>query len=319
MKSIARKIKKPSRPISRAAFYVLEENKKDGFSLLELTVVVVVLGILSSATLPRIGSFLAYADIDKAKSLLNSAAADCLQKYRTDESNKEEIDETIISDDNLNPIGFEIDKSNDYDTCSQLQLKPTNEDDEIRFPIGFTLIDGNLTKIAEPTSSDDGSRNSCKRWAGTRCDGNEDLKELVAWKKGIEQAKKACSDRFEQWQNSGFNPYVKNNAGWVASADRSCPKRPPPNGDTSYKSDPECTPKGCNRTGYALDNTFVGWSKEAYDLALAEKYGAACTEWIENKKRTNYTNDPPNRPEGLDPECGSQEFWFYKGTDLVTK
>ena len=197
------KIKKSSRPIARAASSVFaERNKKDGFSLLELVVVVVVLGILSSVSLPRIGSFLAYADIDQAKSLLNSAAADCLQKYRTDDDDKDEIDETIISDDNLNPIGFEIDKSNNYDTCSQLQLKPTNKDDEIRFPIGFTLIDGNLTKIAEPTSSDDGSRNSCKRWAGTRCDENEDLKELIAWKKGIEQAKQACDDRFEEWENN---------------------------------------------------------------------------------------------------------------------
>ena len=67
-----------------------------GFSLLELTVVVVVLGILSSVSLPRISSFLAFADIDQAKSLLNSAAADCLQKYRTDDKNKEKIDDTIL-------------------------------------------------------------------------------------------------------------------------------------------------------------------------------------------------------------------------------
>ena len=106
MKLIADKIKKSSRPISRAAFYVLaEKNQNEGFSLLELVVVVVVLGILSSTALPQIGSFLAYADIDKAKSLLNSAAADCLQKYRTDESNKDEIDETIISDDNCAAFG----------------------------------------------------------------------------------------------------------------------------------------------------------------------------------------------------------------------
>ena len=290
-----------------------------GFSLLELTVVVVVLGILSSVSLPRISSFLDFADIDQAKSLLNSAAADCLQKYRTDEKNKDEIDDTILSDENLKPIGYKIDKSNDLDTCTHLELRPTDEDDSIRFPIGFTLDEGNLTKIGEPTSSDEGSINSCKSWAGTRCDENEDLKELIAWKKGIEQAKQACDNRFEEWEKNGFNPYVKTDVGWVASADKSCPKRPPKDGSTSYKNDPECTPNGCNRDGYSLDNKFVGWSKDAYDIKLKEKYGAECTDWVENKKRTNYTNDPQNKPQTKEPECGSQEFWFYKGVDVITK
>ena len=129
-----------------------------GFSLLELTVVVVVLGILSSVTLPRIGSFLAFADVDTAKALLNSAAADCLQKSRTNNNNSGEIDPTIISDDKARQLGFKIDKGNNADTCSDFQLTPKDEEDNIRFPIGFSvgknfdLIDLPMIHTAEPFS-----------------------------------------------------------------------------------------------------------------------------------------------------------------------
>ena len=137
-----------------------------GFSLLELTVVVVVLGSLSSITLPRIGNFLAFADVDTAKALLNSAAADCLQNSRLNTDDKDLIDDAIISDTRMNPIGFKIDKSNNADKCSYFQLLPTDEDDNIRFPIGFSVSDGALSKFANPTSTDKGSIKSAKPGQG---------------------------------------------------------------------------------------------------------------------------------------------------------
>jgi len=67
---------------------------------------------------------------------------------------------------------------------------------------------------------------------------------------------------------------------------------------------------------YALDGVVVGYTQEDYDKALEEKYGRICTENIE-KLRTQkppFTN-PKDAAYSI-KECGPQEFWFYKGTDL---
>ena len=317
MKSIEGKIKKTSRPNIRAAFYVLaDKNKSDGFSLLELVVVVVVLGILSSVTLPRIGSFLAYADIDAAKALLNTAAADCIQNNRLNSEDKDVIDDTIISDENSITIGFAIDKANNAAKCSYFQLVPTDEDDSIRFPIGFSVIDGRLSKFANPTSSDKGSINACKRWAGVNCKEDESLKKLVEWKNSIAAEKAKCQANYTKWLQGGTTPMKSQR--WNPNAETGCPARPPKDGSESYKTS-TCTTNGCNKTVYGLDGEFVGFTRGDYDRALEKKYGKACTQWVENKKIQNYTNNPQNRPQKLNPECGSQEFWFYKGIDVGSK
>ena len=287
-----------------------------GFSLLELTVVVVVLGILSSVALPRIGSFLAYADVDTAKALLNTAAADCLQNSRLKEDDKDVIDDAIISDDNINPAGFTIDKANNADKCSYFQLIPTNEDDNIRFPIGFSVIDGSLSKFANPTSTDKGSINACKRWAGTSCKQDASLKKLVDWKNSIAAEKANCEAEYTKWLQGGTTPLESKR--WNPNAEAGCPSRPPKDGSESYKTS-TCTTNGCNRTVYGLDGEFVGFTRDDYDRALEKKYGKACKEWNDNKRRTKYTNNPQDRPQELNPQCGSQEFWFYKGLDVGTR
>ena len=294
-----------------------DKNKNDGFSLLELVVVVVVLGILSSTALPQIGSFLAYADIDKAKALLNTAAADCLQNSRLKDDSKDVIDDTIISNENLNPAGFTIDTANNADKCSYFQLVPADEEDNIRFPIGFSVIDGALSKFANPTSTEKGSINACKRWAGVNCKEDASLKKLVEWKNSIAAEKAKCEADYIQWLQGGTTPLESQR--WNPNADVGCPTRPPKDGSESYKTDNTCTTNGCNRVVFGLDGEFVGFTRDDYDRALEKKYGKACTEWVANKKLDKYTNNPPFIPQELNPQCGSQKFWFYKGIDVGTK
>ena len=103
-----------------------------GFSLLELVATVAVLSTLTAiATVGFNGKGgiigqIKYANIDEAKALLNTAAADCLQKNRLNDEDKDIIDSTIISDQRIKPIGFAIDKENNG-WCSYFQLVPTNE------------------------------------------------------------------------------------------------------------------------------------------------------------------------------------------------
>ena len=107
---------------------------------------------------------------------------------------------------------------------------------------------------------------------------------------------------------------------WNPNAEKGCPSRPARDGSESYRTDPTCTPNGCNRDVYGLDGEFVGFTKEDYDQALEGKYGKLCTEWVAGKEKQQYTNPTDNiLPVTKSPECGAQEFWFFEGQDQGTK
>ena len=292
---------------------------EDAFSLLELVAVVAILGILSSITIPRIGNIISSSRIDEAKALLNTAAADCLQKGRLNDENKEVIDDTIISDQRLKPIGFQIDKDNDADKCSYFQIRPTNSDDNMRYPIGFSVSDGILSKFATPTSSEQSSLTSCERWAGVNCKQDESLKKLIEWKKNIAAEKTKCENNYTKWLTED-NTTPSKSQRWNPNAETGCPSRPPKDDPESYQTDPTCTPNGCNRDVYGLDGEFVGFTKENYDQALENKYGNLCAEWVAEQEQQQITNDRAKLlPKTKTPECGSQQFWFFNGEDQGTK
>ena len=296
-----------------------------GFSLIELVTVLSVLGSLTVISLVGFtgtGGILGAiksSEIDEAKALLNKAAADCLQKGRIGGENQDIIDEEIISDIRINSIGFKINKADKADKCSYLQLIPSKEDDDVRYPIGFSVIDGTLTKLATPTSSNEDSIKSCERWAGVNCKQDESLKRLIAWKKDIAANKAVCEDNYTKWltvDNTTPNKFQR----WNPSAETGCPKRPPQKGSESYRTDPYCTPKGCNRDVYGIDGELCGYTPEDYEECLNRKYGKVCVEWVAEKKQQEYTNNTTTLlPIRKTPECGSQEFWFFKGEDQGTK
>ena len=276
----------------------------DGYSILELVAVITVLGILSSITFPKIGNLFASLKIDEAKALLNNAAADCLQKYRINPDDADKIDVAIISDQRLKDAGYEISSSKNQ--CSDLELIPKDPNDPMRFPIGFSVIKGRLIKTATPTSAS--SINACEAWAGADCVKGTELSDHINLLKEIEEAKNACNNKYQQWLQDGTTPasYKK----WDSRADSGCPTRPP------ITDANKCNSNGCNPgvTVWGLDGKFVGFESEDYDRALEAKYGKACTEWIAERKLTNYTNNPQNKAAEL-KECGTQKFWFYKGID----
>ena len=293
-----------------------------GYSIIELVVVLAGLSILASFSLIGVdgkGGILGavkIAEIDEAKALLNKAAADCLQKWRLGGEKKDIIDAEIISDTRIKPIGFEINKSDKADKCSYFQLIPISEDDNIRYPIGFSVIDGSLSKFATPTSSNANSIKSCQRWAGVNCKQDECLKKLVEWKTTIDAEKNACEAKYSKWLTEG-NTQPPMFTRWNPNADAGCPSKPSSDCTESYISS-TCTTNGCNREVWGLDGKFVGYTRKDYELAIEDKYGKACTEWIANKKENKYTNNPSTQPVQL-KECGSQEFWFYKGVDFGSK
>ena len=202
------------------------KNDSEGFSVLELVAVIGVLSILASISIPRIGNIIESSQIDEAKALLNTAAADCLQKNRINDENKDDIDETIISDLRLSPIGFKIDKDNDANKCSYFQIIPINAGAKLRYPIGFSVSEGFLSKFATPTSTDQASISSCQRWAGVNCKQDESLKNLIRWKKDIATSKAICEENYTKWlTHNNTTPYKSER--WNPNAEKGCPSRPP--------------------------------------------------------------------------------------------
>ena len=136
-------------------------SKNSGFTLLELIVVLAGLGILSSLTIPNYMRYLDYAKVDEAKALLNSTAADCLQKLRRKSSAESllviKANDSIISIQGLKKTGYIFKDGSERITdeeyipnCKSVSITAAREiDRKSRLPdLGFELFDdGTLTKI----------------------------------------------------------------------------------------------------------------------------------------------------------------------------
>ena len=89
--------------------FLPKANNSGGFSLLEISVVLAVLSLLSSIAIPNILKIGKNSDLSEAQSLLNSAAADCLQSKRKGEDlTSTPPDENIVSDPKLEGINYKI-------------------------------------------------------------------------------------------------------------------------------------------------------------------------------------------------------------------
>ena len=271
---------------------------KDGYTIIEIVVVVFVLGILASISIPNISKLATSSRIDEAKALLNTAAADCLQKYRLQEGDK--IDPDILSNEKLEGLGFKLDP--DSSSCNYLQILPTNDKDELRFPMGFLVAQGKLSKFATPTTSDKSSLSSCKNWAGINCKQDESLKIWSGMLKEIEEKQQLCTNQYQAWLSQTNPPANGPWNKWNPTANSKCPSRPPEN--LAYTT--TCTPNGCNSPVYAFEGKIVGTKQEDYASALDEKYGQLCKEWVAKKIGTNNQRDTAATSE----YCGSTQFWF---------
>jgi len=286
----------------------LNQQNLRGFTLLELVVVLAGLSILSSLAIPNIAKIFDFNNIDEAKALLNTAAADCLQKERLESNiDRGNIDSNILSSNRLKSIGYKIDP--EANKCSYLKITPINSKDKFRFPIGFAITNGRVTKIATPTTSDIGSINSCQSWAGANCQQSEEMKSLVAYNKRIREAKTKCEKQYSEWMESNGNGAISR---WNPAADSACASTPPKVVNST------CTTNGCNRKVYALEGRIVGYTQDDYNKALEAKYGRICTEKVEGLRRQSppFTNSE-ERPITF-KECGKQEFWFHEGTEVAS-
>ena len=232
----------------------INSDENNGFSLLELIVVLAGLGILSSLALNGIVKSIDYAKVDQAKTLLNTAAAECLQGLRREGEDYLDRDLTdatdqngailpdILSAEKLERSGYRF--SEDYKGCGNASIKAISDDDSsLRFPgLSFSISsNGKLVKCA----TDDGSDTliAAESWAGKCVTKGQ---ALIDWQEpdaAVRMSKTECVANMNSWLANSANR-GKYDKAWNARADSNCPEGPPkpPEGDET------CTPDGCNQT-----------------------------------------------------------------------
>jgi len=256
----------------------------EGYTILEAVVVVGIIALLASISIPNIMRYINLAKIDAVKTLLNSAAAECLQDVRTGiDPTEASPSESVISNGNLSSYGYQI-KGTDT-KCSSFIAIPANEDDNFMYQLGFKIsANGDIVKIAVP-ASDSGSLNSCKNWAGVNCGVSAAQQAVWDALAKIEKDKKTCNDDFYAWLQK------------------------PSSG--SYNRWDEST-KSCSLETWAFEGS-IQRDETGYKAAEKAKYGAICSQKTTAEKEKKTTQGPVKIAE-----CGEREFYFCLGDDKGT-
>ena len=287
-----------------------------GFTILELIVVIAGLGILSSLAISNVTKYIKYTREDQASSLMNSVAADCLQKLRRDGNANARVEPTIISSEKLETFGYEFNQSGNtgaLPNCKEVSIGPTSTS-SVSPIIGFSINDnlddekgeyGKLTKFA----IDKGDSNANARWAGNNIQTNEEVNKWRELSDAISAAKQSCTDQFDKWidaDNSGFKDT------WNDQRTSGCSSSPPATPDPQT-----CTAQGCDKRVWALDGEICGYTAEAYDECIAREKGARCQAALKQIRDDGITTqtidgDPVN-------DCDGDRYWFFEGEDTGSK
>ena len=273
----------------------------NGFSIIEITVVLAVLSTLSAITIPNIIKTVKLSNIDGAKSLMDFYASDCLEKFRLGKNLSNESPD-LISNDKLNTLGYKIGSSSN---CENVEIIPTNANDKLYFSLDFRIgsESGKLIKTAIPPVSSD-SLNSCKSWAGDLCSDSSSNKSKWTQEFAYESQKKACNQTFYEWMQK--SPTGSNNQ-WDEGS-KSCTKQTWVYKNyiastaaeyQSIKSNAECSEDkekyssytgekfidNCNKTYYFFKGVDMG-SKDLMKAKQIEEEEAACKVKQEEKRLT---------------------------------
>jgi prepilin-type N-terminal cleavage/methylation domain-containing protein len=266
------------------------KNKdNDGFTLIELVVVIAGLAALASFSIPNFLNSMKLNKIEEAKAIMNAYASDCLGKYRISTDPADFIENAVpdqIDNMRLSTLSYQID--GDKNKCSHVAIKPLNDKEKDIFAFDFRMSsDGKILKTATP-SDNPRFLNSCRGWAGKNCGLSEAQKAEFARLAALAKAESECISNYNQWLADGS---TGENVGWDKNKET------------------------CTRAVFAFEGIPVN-SLEAIEKALEAKYGRACDDWRISRRNSI---SPNGNPETKDPECGGMQYWFHSGNEFTTQ
>lgn len=276
--------------------------ENEGFTLLELIVVIAGLGILAGLAIPNFLKYLEFAQVDEAKSLLNTAAAECSQEYRKAGSNstswKSIVPESIASRKSADgttyrlpgPYRFKDGKN----TCEEIQIFDPAEGATIFPTLRFRIDDdGKITKDSEYFN--DEAKQAAESWGNAG--GSESADYLIDCKAD----KKSCEINLDTALAAAKDGPL-NIRGWSGSC-------------TWPKSD--C---GCNRPVWSCSNVAY-YTQESFDNCIKGKADLACTQNREKLKSMGHTGSDSQAGIQYTGICPNTEYYFegdWLGEDKST-
>ncbi len=264
----------------------MRKNKKEnnGFTLVELVIVIAGIAALGSFTLPGLLNAIKLNKIEEAKAIMNGYASECLGKFRisTDpadfinNSTPDQLDEL-----KLNTLGFMID--GDKNKCSKLGIKPSDEKENDLYSFDFRITNnGEVIKTGTP-SDNPRFLNSCRGWAGKNCGLSPEQQAEFDRLEALAIAKSECDSAYRTWLSTdgtgNFNRWDDDN-------------------------------ESCDQIQWAWKGQTVN-SEEAYKKARDDEYGDICDEWV-LENRFDSRISPDGDPETI-TECAGENFWFHSG------
>ena len=256
-------------------------NPKQGYSILELVTVLALLSTLAGLTLPNVLRIFDFNTIDEVKTLLNNAAADCLQQSRL-EPNKITYTEAI-DENKSNTLGYSLDfqetRSGSSNMGAKCSFLPQSHGHKRRdsLPDYFRLPRG-TDKIANRPSTDKASIQSAAV-GGTMCSQQLRFTKTIASSNTANAiAQQACEALYESWTPSATGKSEYNR--WNSESN------------------------SCTKTIYAFKGNVVGYHK--------------CSQRLAEEKDSKTTTVDANGSQFPD-ECPGQTFWLYEGNDVGSK